>query len=242
MRSIAYSRFVTSQSESYLQILNALFNRPTPDVVELTFDTDAAARANTLTHSGSSKHPPSEELFRAISDIRTGAVDMTSLRSLAMSASSIVAATATLKRARHAGRVGKTGKGMLKRATQRTSGIFAMRAATAAAVTGTLDGVHGADPNVVSVFCDKAKEVFQTHGAAHMKSPLLRPRPNLTKTAGALVTSSNRKVVDPSTQLGGPAEMINPRGSVLLLPEDLTGGFGKCFTYNCDRPGWKPLF
>jgi hypothetical protein len=134
-----------------------------------------------------------------------------SLRSLAMSALSIVAATATLKRARQAGKVAKTGKGMLKRATQRTSGILAMRAATAAAVTGSLDGINGADPTIVEYVCEKMKSVFQMHGAARLRSPLLRPRPNPTSTA----------------DLGGPAEVISPRGTVLLLPEDLTASFGE---------------
>ena len=203
-----------AQSESYLQILGALFNRPTPDVTELTFDTDVAARANTLALDNGTKglRSPAEELFRAISEIRTGTVDVASLRSLAMSTSSIVAATATLRRSRHAGKVNKTGKGMLKRATQRTAGIFAMKAATSAAVTGTLDGVHGADPMIVESICEHMKSVFQMHGAAHLRSPLLRPRPN-----------------PPSASLlGGPAEVINPRGSILLLPEDLTAPFGKC--------------
>jgi hypothetical protein len=193
--------------------VNALFNRPTPDVVELTFDTDVAARANTLAHTSGEKgeRSPSEEMMQAISNIRAGAIDAASLRSFVMSSSSLAAATSTLKRASSAGKVGRTGKGMLKRATQRTSGIFAMRAATAAAVTGTLDGVHGADPVVVEAVCEKMKSIFQMHGAARLHSPLLRPRPNPSSVS----------------TLGGPAELINPRGTVLLLPEDLTVGFGK---------------
>ena len=51
-----------------------------------------------------------------------------------------------MKRAGNTGKLGKGGRGMLKRASHRTAGILAMRAATGAAVTGAVDGVHGADP------------------------------------------------------------------------------------------------
>jgi hypothetical protein len=198
------------QSESYLQILRALFGRPTPDVVDLTFDTDMAARANSHVPAGKRQFSPSEELMKAIGDIRAGAVDHSSFRSLAMNSSSLLAATSALRRARHAGRLGKGGKVMLKRATQRTAGILAMRAAAAAAVTGALDGVHGADPIIVEQVCDEIRSIFQNHGAVHLSSPLLRPRPN--------------QMVEGT--LGGPAEVINMRGAVLLLPEDLTASFG----------------
>lgn len=201
------------QSECYLQIVSSLFGRQTTDVVDLTFDTDIAARANSYVHTVNGRRggSPSEELVKAIVDIRAGAVDASSSRSLAMSASSLIAATSALKRARNAGRLGKGGKVMLKRSTQRTAGILAMRAAAAAAVTGALDGVHGADPIVVERICDNLKSTFQSHGAVHLRSPLLRPRTN-PAVEGAV---------------GGPAEVINARGAVLLLPEDLTAPFGK---------------
>jgi len=192
-----------------------LFGRNTPDVVEWTFDTDITARANSYyTHAGNGKRSssPSEELLKAIGDIRAGAVDLSTFDSLAMNASSLVAATSALKRAKSAGRLGKGGKVLLKRATQRTAGILAMRAATAAAVTGALDGVHGADPVVVERICNDVKSVFQCHGAVRLRCPLLRPRPD-SAVEGAVV--------------GGPAEVINSRGNVLLLPEDLTAPFGK---------------
>ena len=179
----------------------------------MTFDTDIAARANSYALSGGSKriNPPSEDLLKAIGDIRAGAVDPSNFQSLAMSASSLVAATSALKRARNSGRLGKGGKLMLKRAAQRTAGILAMRAASAAAITGAMDGVHGADPIIVDQICDDLKSIFQIHGAVHLKSPLLRPRP------GSMIEGAT----------GGPAEVINARGAVLLLPEDLTASFGK---------------
>jgi hypothetical protein len=208
------SMFVFNKSESYLEILRSLFGRPTPDVVDLTFDTDIAARANSYAHTGGSKRisPPSEDLLKAISDIRAGAVDPSTFQSLSMSASSLVAATSALKRARNSGRLGKGGKLMLKRAAQRTAGILAMRAASAAAITGAMDGVHGADPVIVEHICAELKSIFEIHGAVHLKSPLLRPRP------GSVVEGT----------VGGPAAMINVRGAVVLLPEDLTVSFGTC--------------
>jgi hypothetical protein len=81
-----------------------------------------------------------------------------------------------------------------------------MAAATSAAVTGSLDGVHGADPRVVDSICTRLTTIFQSHGAVRLRSPLLRPRPN-SVSAGTV---------------GGPAEVMDSRGSVLLLPEDLT--------------------
>jgi serine/threonine protein kinase len=94
----ALELLTSSQSESYLQILEALFDRPTPDFLELTFDTDVAAKANAIGHTGGNKHvlSPSESLMRAIGQIRSGALDVTSLRSLTMNASSLVAATSAL--------------------------------------------------------------------------------------------------------------------------------------------------
>jgi hypothetical protein len=200
-----------TQSEGYKTILDKLFKRPTPDLIEVTYDTDIAARANILGTTQIDKRTasPSEALTRAISEIRAGAVDVSSLRNIAMSASSLVAATSALRRARNAGtgNIGKGGKGILKRSTQRVAGVLAMTAATSSAITGNLDGVHGADPRVVDSVCSRLIATFQSHGAVRLRSPLLRPRPN-TVTVGAV---------------GGPAEIMNTRGSVLLLPEDLTG-------------------
>lgn len=206
------------QSESYLQILEALFGRPTSDLMELTYDSDVAARANSMSsrvHSESgtrSTLTPSEGIMKAVSDIRsTGSLHIDSLRSVAMSASSMVSAASALRRARLAGKIGKGGKGILKRSTQRCAGIIAMNAATAAAVAGTADGIHGADPRVVESVCSRLRSIFEVHGAVRLRSPLLRPRLN-TFQKGAV---------------GGPAEVLNSRGAVLLLPEDLTAPFAR---------------
>jgi hypothetical protein len=132
----ALELLTNSQSDSFQQILNGIFNRPTSEVIEMTYDTDSAVKANNMgLAKGKGRVPtPSQALMKAIEEIRAGALDTTSLNSgaLAMGASAQVAAATALQRACLAGRIGKGGKGILKRSTQRTAGIIAMRAATAA--------------------------------------------------------------------------------------------------------------
>lgn len=215
----ALQTLTNPQSDSYQQILGSLFTRPTADLMEVTFDTDAAAKANNMGAVGQtvlrgSKRilSPSEGLMRAISDIRaTGGLNVKSLASLAMSASSLVSATSSLRRARNAGKVGKGGKGVMKRSTQRVAGILAMNAASSAAITGAADGVHGSDPRIVEELCAGLCSIFEAHGAVRLRTPLMRPRP-----ANASETPA-----------GGPAEVLNSRGTVLLLPEDLTVSFAR---------------
>jgi hypothetical protein len=194
-----------THSEGYMQILESLFKRPTSDLIELTFDTDIAAKANSIGTSQQDKRTvsPSQALVQEIKELRAGALSF----SLSMNNSSLVAATSALRRARNAGNVGKGVKGIMKRSTQRVAGVLAMSAATSAAIEGNLDGIHGADPRIVDAMKGRLTGIFQSHGAVRLKSPLLRPRPN-TKAVKATVS--------------GPAELMNPRGSVLLLPEDLT--------------------
>ncbi len=55
-----------------------------------TFDTDVAVQANTRTDL-------TEDLMRAISDVRMGAVDIASLRTLAMNPCSFLAATYSVR-------------------------------------------------------------------------------------------------------------------------------------------------
>ena len=223
----ALEMLTCTQSESIMQILNALFARPTQDVVDMTFDTDVAVKANNLgtTRTGKRVRTPSEQLMKAISAIRAGAVDVAAFASLAMSSASMMAATAALNRAELTGKLGKGGRGMQKRATQRVAGVLAMRSATAAAVTGAVDGVLGADPSVVENVCNGLKEIFRNHGAVQMKTPLLRPR----RTPVSLVSGA------------GPVELLNSRGVVLTLPQDLTAplarsvGRGGAATSNIKR-------
>lgn len=117
-----------------------MFHRNTSDLIEVTYDTDIAAKAVKLGVSSDDARvqrrtlSPSEGLMRAINDIRTtGGVDVEALSSLAMSASSLVAATSSVRRAKNVGRIPKRGIGVLKRSTERTTGMLAMTAATSAA-------------------------------------------------------------------------------------------------------------
>ena len=205
------------QSDSYLQILDVLFARATSDLVEVTFDGDVAAKANNLgaamdPRGGARQISLSDGIMKAIGNIRaTGSLDVDSLRSVAMSSSSLISATAALLRAKLTGTIGKGGKGIMKRAAQRVAGIIAMNAATSAAVTGLVDGVHGADPRIVDHVCLGLKAVFETHGAVHLRSPLLRPKPNFAVSGSS----------------GSVAELMNSRGAVLVLPEDLTAPYAR---------------
>jgi len=199
-----------AQSEGYIQILDSLFKRQTSDLVEFTYDTDVAAEANTARTSQKSKGkvPPFAALVQEIKELR-----MTTMTStLSMNNASLMAATLALRRARNAGNVGKGVKGVMKRSTQRVAGILAMAAATTAALEGNFDGILGADPRLIDSLKEKLSTIFQSHGAVRLKNPLLRPRP-ITK--------------NPKVSIGGPAEVLNPRGSVLLLPEDLTAPFAR---------------
>jgi translation initiation factor 2-alpha kinase 4 len=194
------------QSEGFMQLVDALFKRPTTDLVEVMFDTDVAAKANYIgTEQGGRRVPtPSEGLIRAVRDIRAGAIDISTSNIFAMSSSSLIAATTALRRAKDAGNIG--GKGILKRSAQRTAGVFAISAAMVAAVQGSIDGIHGADPRVTEAVCRILTSIFESHGAVHLRAPLLRPRPNTHLAFN--ITS--------------PVEVVNTRGNVLLLPEDLT--------------------
>lgn len=99
-----------------------------------------------------------------------------------------------------------------------------MRAATAAAITGTMDGVLGSDPFIVETVCEKMKTVFHMHGASRLQNPLLRPRPN--HSSGSSAT-------------GGPAEVLSSRGVVLSLPEDLTVAFGTLIFFLFESPNLR---
>lgn len=212
-------QLLSDQSESYIQIIQSLFNRPNNPELEFTFDTDVEAKSRQISMKAenadtSTGVPPlAMELLRAIGDIRK--VNLTTLQSVAMNASSTIAATAALRRARNVGNLtkgGGGGGGVLKRSSKRVAGILAMRAACSAGVTGSIDGVHGADPLVVEHLSQRMCEVFGRHGAVRLRAPLLRPNGNPAQNGSMAV---------------GPAEFLNTRGACVILPEDLTAPFGK---------------
>lgn len=200
------------QSEGGLTqaIVDAIFSRKTSDIDEFTFDTDTAVKANNI---GVDKRTPtpSEGLIRAIRDFRTGGT--IDVKFLSMSNISTVAATSALNRARNASNIGRGigGKGVLKRSRIRTVGILASSAAAAIAIDGNIDGEVGKDPRIVEMITARLTTIFQSHGAVHLKSPLMRPRH----------FSSDKTII------GGPAEVLNRRGVSLCLAEDLTGSFAR---------------
>ena len=194
----------SSQSESNMQILNALFAsesaKPVGDIVDITFDTDFAVKANIIgkINSGRRQLTPSESLVKTLFSVRPSAVDPLLLCSLALRASPTMAATEALKGFALTGKLG-------------VAGALAMRAATSAALSGEVYGVHGADPSVGENLCDSLRQIFRNHGAVHLKTPLLRPRRSAT---AQLVVA-------------GPVELLNSRGVVLTLPQDLTAALAR---------------
>ena len=102
---------------------------------------------------------------------------------------------------------GKEGEA-LRGAPQQVACIMAMRAAASAAV-GTMD-----DPIVVETLSAQISCILTSQGAVHMRSPLLRPRDSM----------------DTATPLNEPAQLINARGSALLLQEDLTVNFARAIS------------
>jgi len=237
------------QSESYGQILNSFFSQATPQHVEIMFDTDVATKLHKKEHQHASKKP-GDGLISALDSLGSAhGTNVELVKSLAMSSVAMAAATSTLRRARGIGKTVKKGKeGESLRGVPRSAAIaVAMNAATAAAVTGASES----DPSVVQFVCDnlrryahshfvsdqqcKARQcrtflicssrmfviclssrVFDAHGAVQLSSPLLRPR-----TPGIRFHEEQFRVPDQ------PAELINKRGTVVMLPEDLTANFAR---------------
>ena len=218
----ALQTIANHESESHQQILKALFDRPVPRHVEVTFDTDVAAKARNIyeVSSDSKKRQhhcttSSGGLFLDILDeLRKWNVsDHRLLNFGSMSAASIAAATSAVMRASSA-KANKRfkGKDSVRGGAQRTIESLAMSAAASAAVTGMADGVIGADPRIVDSVCDNFVSVFKSHGAVHLRSPLLRPQ----------------QTVEQGDEKGsGLSILMNKRGIALLLPEDLTINFAR---------------
>lgn len=201
------------QNESNRTILAYLFDRPTPASRDTVFDTDVSLKSRAQT----------SHLDLLAAAIRSLGIysqrDVDSLRSTALGSASCsqLAAILALKRMREAKRA-TGGSELLRGAPQRTAINIAALSASSAAVTGSADGLLGADPTLVERICDTCTDIFKQHGATRLDAPLLRPR-----------TSRSREVneADNATSPGGPAEFLNADGTVLLLPEDLTSTFAR---------------
>jgi translation initiation factor 2-alpha kinase 4 len=192
---------------SYQQILSKVFKRPTPNHVLTTYDNDVALKAN------NAREIFARVLKTTLDNIKGshwGSLGMNYTSSMSSCAAS--GAIASLRRAEHVGTVlggGKEGEA-LRGAPQQVASIIAMTSATAAAVTGA-DCIIGPDPRIVEFVCSKISAIFQSQGAVHLPSPLLKPRDSLD-----LIATLNQ-----------PAQVVNSRGSALVLKQDLTVNFAR---------------
>ena len=128
---------------------------------------------------------------------------------------SIYAIILSLKRAKKVSQMSKV-KGI---ASGKVAIALAMRAASAAAITGGLtsysngkgEPIYGADPRIVDQVSTTLKNVFVCHGAVDISAPLLRPRENygfsLSGGAGSHSFASSK------------AEVMDEMGQVLVLNE-----------------------
>lgn len=192
---------------SYQQILSKIFKRPTPTHVLTTYDNDVALKAN------NAREIAAHVLKTTLDNIKGSHWGSHSMNYTSpMSSCAVSGAITSLRRAEHVGVVtggGKEGEAM-RGAPQQVATITAMTSATAAAVSGA-DGILGPDPRVVDYVCSKLSTIFQSHGAVHLPSPLLKPRDALDLIA----------------TLNEPAQVLNSRGSALVLKSDLTVNFAR---------------
>lgn len=219
----ALQTIANPESESHDRIMKALFDRHTMQHVEITYDTDDVAKMQRKFRINSTKHgtqrPPHPIDLLAKSLDQIGGLtsrDLQSIRSSAMNLLAMSAATSTLRRAKGAGKIAK-GE-VLRIATQHASSVLAMSSATAAAGNGHIDGVNGADPRIIKAICDHLVYIFETHGGVPLDPPLLRPKSQ---------ADSHKFESSMLSSLFDPAEVINERGTNLLLPENLQVNFAR---------------
>jgi histidyl-tRNA synthetase len=63
---------------------------------------------------------------------------------------------------------------------------------------------------MIDVVCSRLRSIFESHGATRLQPPFLRPRDHVDFNS-----------------LNGPAQVINDRGFVLTIREDLTVNFAR---------------
>jgi len=131
----------------------------------------------------------------------------------------------SLKRAK---KVSQFNKDKIKNsASGKVAIALAMRAASAAAITGSMTSyssgkgnpVYGADPRVVEHVGNTLRSIFAVHGAVEIEAPLLRPRENYgfnaSGGAGNYSFASSK------------AEVMDETGQILVLNENLTASFAR---------------
>ena len=200
-------------NESNKTILKYLFDRPTPQ--QTVFESDIALKSR-----GSSSH--FELLAAALRSMGIYSLrDVDSLRSTALGPASCsqLAAILALKRARAVAKKSTGGLELLRGAPQRAASAIAALSLSSAAITGSADGLLGADPALIERICDACVDIFKQHGASRLDGPLLRPRTDRLSRSQAFKEADHG--------IGGPAELLNVDGTVLLLPEDSTCTFAR---------------
>lgn len=198
-----------NHSKSYDQILSTMFAQPIPNHIEILYDTDVAVKANAL--MSRKRKNPKDLLLDALLKLResnTQSAIEKRINSTVLSPQSMNAAAFTLMRARNAVKYSRYNRSVAGKTIQ----SLAMKAATTQQITG----LSGADPDVVEYVITSLKEVFQSHGALFLRPPLLRPRLKSVHNQ-----NTNVEVI------GCPAELLDERGTVLTLPENLTANFAR---------------
>ena len=189
------------QLDSSNEFLKEIFTRQTTSVsneIDITWDTDAAAKIREFFPLRGKKSVMNSLLHNLKEVVGTSWKESIGLQLSAMNCVAMVAANIALKRAMNAG----TTRG----ASQQIASILAMSAATAGASNGSGDG---SIPQLTSSVCQELTKIFESHGAMQLKPPLLRPKVHLDNDREGMV------------------ELINERGIILLLPEDLTTNFAR---------------
>lgn len=187
--------------ESSNEVLKEMFDRQTTSVsneIDITWDTDAAAKIREFFPLRGKKSVIDSLLHNLKEVVGTSRKDSIGLQLSAMNCVAMMAANIALKRAVNAGK----SRGV----SQQTASIVAMSAATTSATTGSGDGSM---PRLTNAICAQLERVFESHGAVQLKPPLLRPKVHFDKEREGIV------------------EVMNERGIILLLPEDLTSNFAR---------------
>ena len=197
------------QSETYNQILCALFAQLQPYHVEVTYDSDLSIKASHQMRSVNVQKTLLN-LCNKLGGSRWGDIEGGIEYLSATNALSIIAIHSSLQRAQG---IEKVGRGLDFGIPQKALSAIAMNA-SAASIMGVTDGVIGSDPRIIEGIKKKLRDVFRLHSAIELSSPLLLPSQGFSKS-------------DDNTKIFNPVELMNKRGHVLLLPEDLTANFAR---------------
>lgn len=215
----ALQTLANPQSESYDQILRALFNQVVPYHVEVTYDNGDIAIDAIHRMKSVDTMKNLQSTIGKLGGKKWNDFEGSGTRLSAMSAISVAAITSSLARAKGAGKLEQSGMDM--GAPQRTATVLAMAAGAASAITGAADGVLGADPRLQEAIVAHLQKVFRTHSAVSLSGPLLVPS-----------RGHQRQSEEPSEEAShfSPVEVMDERGYVLLLPEDLTANFARAIS------------